>query len=306
MLKSSEDIAFAFFESLIIEHRGINDFKEVFFGGIEESFIATYRCDKNPDVIHVNDFDDYGNSIKDQFNFNEFLELRLVKEKNISKGYIKSRASKILSNTVQNTTFFNFTENILIDLNKRSNIMRHLSINDTIVDLMKFYYSGYSKYHNFSKEYLDILSVYRKVSKKDITLLSFNWRDENKQKEIEYLYNSLVNARPPFINASLQTFYKAFTNQKLEEDETIKWLCKSVKNKKIISQVSLVHLLNGLFSRGFITSDLNDFNKTVENIFSSPNGVKLKNIKVTKKETSKNPSRIQEIQAILDSLSKIA
>jgi len=304
MLKSSEDIPLAFFEYLITTPSGVNEFRAVFFGGVEESFISTYRCDE--DVVYINEKDKYDSAIKIKNSFKDFLENQLEREKKLSKNFIKLRASKILTQLKVDKTFFNYIENTLIELNQKSNTIDYLSINTTVVEIMVFYHFRYSKYHNFSKEYLDILSVYRKVSKKDITLLSFNWRDENKQKEIEYLYNSLVNAEPPFINASLQTFYKAFTNQKLEEDETIKWLCKSVKNKKIISQVSLVHLLNGLFSRGFITSDLNDFNKTVENIFSSPNGVKLKNIKVTKKETSKNPSRIQEIQVILDSLSKIA
>jgi len=307
MIKSSEDRALAFFEYLIISG-GISQFREVFFEEFEESYNSTYRSNKDSDVIYIKsrwNMDD--DSIKDkEHNFKDFLENSLVKEKKLSKHFIESRASKILSSTVYNSKFFNHIENTLIELNKKSKVIDYLSINNTIIELMKFYSKGYNKFHNFSKEYLDTLSVYREISKKEKITLSFDWKERTRQKELKYLYNSLINAEPPFINSSFETFYKAFTNQKLEDDETIKWLCIHVKNKKMISQNSLVVLLEALFNMGFIVSDLNDFNKTVENIFSNPNGVKLKNIKNTKQEDSRNPSRIQEIRTILDGLSEIA
>ncbi len=136
--------------------------------------------------------------------------------------------------------------------------------------------------------------------------MSFKWKAENYHKEIEFLYDSLINSKPPFISSSLKTFIKAFTHKHSEEGESIKWLCKNIKNEKQISKVSLVSLLDSLFRGGYIVSDLNYFNKTVKNIFCSPNGEKLKNIKVSKAEKSKNPSRIQEIRAIIDGLSNIA
>jgi len=304
MIKSSEDRALAFFESLIIPD-GISQFREGFFQEFEETYGSTYRSDKDFDVIYIKN--SWNDSTKDiEHNFKGFLEDNLVKEKKLSKHFIESRASKILSSTVYNSKFFNHIENTLIELNKKSKVIDYLLINKTIIELMKFYYKGYNKSHNFSKEYLDTLSVYREISKKEKITLSFDWKERTRQKELKYLYNSLINAEPPFINSSFETFYKAFTNQKLEDDETIKWLCIHVKNKKMISQNSLVVLLEALFNMGFIVSDLNDFNKTVENIFSNPNGVKLKNIKNTKQEDSRNPSRIQEIRTILDGLSEIA
>ena len=306
MLKSSEDIALAFFESLIIEPKGINNYREVFFGGVEESFTSTYRCDEDSDVIHVNDFDDLGNSIKNQFSFKDFLENHLEREKKLSKTFIKLRASKILTQLKVDKTFFYYIENTLIELNQESNTIDYLSINTTVVEIMIFYHFRYNKYHTFCKEYLETLSVYQKITRSNKAIRSFKWREKNKKIEIEYLYNSLINANPPLINSSFETFYKAFTNQKLEENETIKWLCKSAKNKKVISKVSLVALLKKLFDEKYIVSDLNDFNKTVENLFCTPNGVHLKDIKGTKQEKFNNPSRIQEIQAILDGLSKIA
>ncbi len=204
---------------------GVSKFRDVFFEGIEESFVSTYRCDEDSDVIHVNDRDDYDKLIKRKFDFKDFLEDHLVREKKLSKNFIKSRASKTLSQPSFDNTFFNYIENTLIELNKKSNTIGYLSINKTVIDIMEFYDSKYSRYHNFSKDYLDTLSIYRKITKSEKVTLSFNWREENKYKEIEYLYNSLIKARPPFINSSLGTFNKAFTYKKLEDDETIKWLC---------------------------------------------------------------------------------
>lgn len=306
MLKSTEDRALAFFESLLENPNKINEFRDVFLGGIKETFISTYRSDEDSDVIYGNDFDENNNPINIENNFNDFLKKHLIRETKRSKKLIKSRASKTLSQPSFNNTFFNYIENTLIDLNKKSNTINYLHINTAIVDVMNYYHTNYNRYHIFCTEYLDTISVYLKTTKKKKTTLSFKWKEENKHKEIEYLYDSLVKSNPPFINSSLETFMKAFTKKKLEEDETIKWLCKSVKNKKTISQNSLVVLLQALYDKKYILSDLNDFNKTTENVFSSPNGVKLRNIKITKKLKSKNPSRIQEIQTILDGLYKIA
>jgi len=305
MFMSSEDTALAFFESLI-SHEGINEFRNVFIRGVEEAFISTFRCEEDVDVVYVNDWDENNNPVNIKNSFKDFLKTHLIKETKRSKEFIKSRAPKALSQPNFNSIFFNYIENTLIDLNKKSNTLDYLDINTAIVDIMTFYHAEYSKYHIFCEEYLDTLSVYRKTTKKEKNTLSFKWKDENQHKEIEYLYNSLIKSNPPFISSSLETFIKAFTNKKLEEDETIKWLCKSVKNKKTISKYSLVLLLQALYDKGFIVSDLNDFNKTTENVFSSPNAVKLRNIKNTKKEKSKTPSRIQEIQAILDGLYIIA
>jgi len=306
MFKSSEDKSLAFFESLILTPNGINEFRDVFFRSIEEAFTSTSRSDEDVDVISVIEWDEYNNPITLHNSFKDFLKERLAREIKLSKGFIESRASKILSGINPNKIFFQFTESILIDLNKKSNTIDYLEVKVAVIDIMQFYYSKYHKYYTFSTEYLDTLSVYRKTTKKVKTTLSFNWRENNKRKEIEYLYNSLINSSPPFINSSLETFTKAFTYKKLEQDEAIKWLCKSVKNKKVTSKVTLVVLLESLFEKGCIISDLNDFNKTVENLFCLPNGVKLKDIKNTKQEKSKNPSRILEIQHILDGLSKIA
>jgi hypothetical protein len=306
MLKSTEDNALAFFESLIINPNGVSILRDVFYNGVVESFINTYEDDTDFDIIHFTDTDDYGNSINRKSNFKHFLQDRLAIETRHSKEFIKIRASKVLSQTNFNSTFFSFIENTLIELNSKSKTIDYLEINNTIVDIMQFYYLHYNMYHNFSKEYLDTISVYRKTTKTDKAILAFKWKEKNKQKELEYLYNSLINANPPLINSSFETFYKAFTYRKLEKDESIKWLCKSSKNKKIISKVTLVALISNLYSANYIISDLNDFNKTIQNVFSMPNGVKLKNIKGTKSERSKNPSRIQEIKAILEGLSKIA
>jgi len=304
MIKSSEDRALAFFESLIIPD-GISQFREGFFQEFEETYGSTYRSDKDFDVIYIKN--GWNDSTKDiEHNFKGFLEDNLVKEKKLSKHFIESRASKILSSTVYNSKFFNHIENTLIELNKKSKVIDYLLINKTIIELMKFYYKGYNKSHNFSKEYLDTLSVYREISKKEKITLSFDWKETTKHKELKYLYNSLVDAEPPFINSSFETFYKAFTNQKLEEDEAIKWLCISVKDHKVISKGSLIFLLNQLFDGGYIISDRNDFNKVCFNLFRYPNGELLGNIKGSKKDLSKNPSRSKEILGIISSIGTIA
>ncbi len=111
MLKSSEDSTLAFFESLILEPNGINNLREAFFGGIEESFITINRSDEDVDVIYVNDRDDYKSPIKVKHNFKDYLKSRLSKEEQLTKCYLKSRSSKILSSIKPNKTFFSFIEN---------------------------------------------------------------------------------------------------------------------------------------------------------------------------------------------------
>ena len=306
MLNSTEDRALAFFEDLVSDNEIIDVLKDAFTKVMEESTFFSSIDELGENIIYSFYFDEFNRPIYQVESFDLFLTRKLELEKKKSKNLIESQAAKILSNTGSQVTFFQYTENTLIELYKKSNNIDYLVINRAIVDIMTFYYTKFYKYHNFCKEYLDTLSIFRKATKKEKTTLSFSWRKEKKAKEIKYLYYSLIDSEPPFINTSLETFTKAFTNKKLEEDESIKWLCKNVKNKKTISQYSLVVLIMALYKKGYIVSDLNDFNKNIENIFSSPNGEKLRNIKNTKKSKSKNPSRIQEIQAILKGLYKIA
>ncbi|WP_299393327.1 hypothetical protein [uncultured Gelidibacter sp.] len=306
MLKPSEDRTLAFFESLLLDENGIEELRDTFYGGVRETFTSTHIDKADNNIIYSIDRTEYDESIKIKNDFNDFLRRRLDEEKEIAKALISSKSAIILSSNQSNNTFFSFTENTLLDLKSNSNHSDYSIIHKVIVDLMEFLYSKYNRFHNFSKEYLETLSVYRKEIKKNHITLSFNWKESHKKKEIEFLYNKLMNAKPPFINSSLETFTKAFTDKPLENDEYIKWLCVSVKNKKVISQVTLVALLEELFKSGYIVSDYNDFNKSIENIFAKPNGVKLKGIKVTKKENSKNPSRMGEILDILQELKAIA
>lgn len=305
MLKPSEDRTLAFFESLILHPNGIEELKEDFFTGVKESFDSVNFENSDDDVIIAFDRDEYDNIVQVPIDFKDFLKKRLRTEKQIAKELIDSKSAKILSSTSLNSSFFSYTEATLMDLKNAANSLDYRKVYDTVVELISFFYSKYNKYHNFSREYLGTLSIYRKESKLNKVSLSFNWREQNKKKEIEFLYNKLIEAKPPFINSSLETFIKAFTDKPLEADEKIKWLCLSVKNKKKVSQVTLVELLKALFNNNYIISDLNDFNKTVVNIFCKPNGEKLKNIKVSKQEKSKNPSRSEEIQAILEELALI-
>ena len=305
MLIPSEDRTLAFFESLILDPNNINELREGFFNGVKEAFLSTHYDNSDCNVIYAFDRDEYDEPIKVVNDFNDLLKRRLNNEIKIAKDLISSKSAKILSSGSTNKNFFLFTENTLIELKKKSNNSDYRIIHNAILDLMVFF-SKYGKYHNFSTEYLETLSVYRTKSTKTSFSLSFNWKKGNPKKEIEFLYNRLIEAKPPFINSSLETFIKAFTDKPLESDEYIKWLCVSVKNKNVISQVTLVILLEELFLLGYIVSDKNDFNKIVENIFSKPNGEKLKNIKVTKNEKSKNPSRISEIRDILQEIQSIA
>ncbi|HPE84105.1 MAG TPA: hypothetical protein PLV43_10345 [Aequorivita sp.] len=305
MLIPSEDRTLAFFESLILNPKGIENLKESFITGIKESFASVNLKTSDDDVVIAYDRDEFDNIIEIPNDFKVFLKKRLKTEKQIAKEFIDSKSAKILSSNSLNSSFFAFTEATLIDLKNAANKLDYNNIYDTVLELISFFYSKYNKYHNFSRDYLETLSIYRKETKSNKISLSFNWREQNKKKEIKFLYNKLIEAKPPFINSSLETFIKAFTDKPLEVDEKIKWLCLSVKNKNKVSQVTLVELLKALFKNDYIISDFNDFNKTVVNIFCKPNGERLKNIKVSKQEKSKNPSRIQEIQAILKELATI-
>lgn len=304
MLKPSEDRTLAFFESLMSPN-GIKELRDAFFNIIKESFISVNIEDSEADIITVFERDDYDNVVEIKNDFNDHLSSILIKEKVIAKELISSKSAKILSSNSVNSNFFLYTEATLLDLKNKSNNISYKIIHNTIIEIMFFVHSNYARYHNFSTEYLDTLSIYRKPSSVNKVNLTFTWKELNKKNEIQFLYKKLVEATPPFINSSLETFTKAFTNMPLEADEKIKWLCVSCKNKKIITKMTLVALIEGLFAGGYIVSDENDFNKTIENIFCKPNGVMLGNVKGTKKERSKNPTRILEIQAILQELSSI-
>lgn len=308
MLIPSEDRTLAFFESLILDPNNINELREGFFNGVKEAFLSTHFDNSDCNVIYAFDRDEYDEPVKVVNDFNDFLKRTLNNEIKIAKALISSKSAKILSSGTTNKNFFLFTENTLIELKKKSNNSDYRIIHNAILDLM-FFFSKYDLYHNFSTEYLETLSVYRTKSKSTKTSLSlsFKWKEgNNRNQEIEFLHNQLISAKPPFINSSLETFKKAFSDRPLEDNEKIKWLCVSTKNNKVISQVTLVVLLDELSKLGYLVSDQNDFNKIVENIFTKPNGEKLKNIKVTKKEKSKNPSRISEIRDILQELQSIA
>jgi hypothetical protein len=66
MFKSFEDKSRAFFDSLILNP---NEFRDVFFRGIEEAFTTTFRSDEDEDedvdVINVIDRDESNGQIKE-------------------------------------------------------------------------------------------------------------------------------------------------------------------------------------------------------------------------------------------------
>ncbi|MEH6764109.1 MAG: hypothetical protein V7655_06390 [Aequorivita antarctica] len=306
MLESTEDNSLAFFKSLILAPESINRFREKYFLGIEEAGLTTHRSSDDKDIIVVHSRNDFDELTLIRYDFKDFLQKRLKKEEIISIEYIETRALKILSSVKFNREFFLFIENTLIELNHRANIINYKSITESVIRIMSFFYKRYHQYHRFSASYLDTLEVYEIKPKKSVKNFTFNWREKNKRLEIEFLYQNLISADPPFIASSKETFIKAFSNSILHEGEYIKWLCTSVKNHQVISKGSLIFMLHHLFDEGYIKSDKNDFNKTCINVFRYPNGEKLKNIKGSKKGISKNPSRSIEINDIISRLSSIA
>lgn len=300
---STEDRTLAFFENILSKPTWIVDTRQNFYQNIESTFLNT-NIDVSKELITIVDYDENNESIFVKNYFLDKLTQLLNNERKISEELIKNKAAKNLSNSNPTDSFFKFTENTLIDLNKKSRKFIYPVLNETIVSIMLFFHNSYNKYYSFSGEYLDTLSIYNKIEKKRKLILSFNWKEENKLKELNFLYEKLSNSNPPLISASKETFIRAFSNQQLEKGECIKWLCKNVKNKTI-SKASLVRFIDILFEKGFIVSDKNDFNKITQNIFCYSNGKNLKDIKGSKLIKSKNPSCMVELSVIIDNLAKI-
>lgn len=305
MLKSTEDNCLAFYKSLILPPESLNRFRETFLSGIEEAFLTTFRSSDDRDIIIANYRDDFDEPVIIKNDFKQFLQSRIYKEEKIAIENIQSRADIILSSIEFNSQFFLFTDKTLVELNHSANILNYKSITESIIRMMRFFYENYNSYHSFSKSFLNTLETNRTTFEEKENNFTFKWRDKNRRTEIDFLYESLINAEPPFIESSKETFFRAFTDNSLYENEYVKWLCTNVKNHNVISKASLIFMLNTLFDEGYLKSDKNDLNKICVNVFCYPNGELLDNIKGTKTTLSKNPSRSVEIIEIISKLGNI-
>ena len=152
---------------------------------------------------------------------------------------------------------------------------------------------------NKLQEHINELKDYAlNITVQDKKKNAFNWNSDN-VNEIKTLYNSLKNNY--LIECSEQTFVKAFTNQKLDTDEYIKWLDRG--RSKQVNKQSLIFLLKKLYNSKVEYPGM-DENKLIEYIFRDYSGNQIKNIKISKSNTNTTATNgiYGKIKTIVDSL----
>ena len=297
---STTDRPFDFFFYLI------NNFDDF----IENDFYENYRkqlniinIDKENGIISHFEIDDDNNHIVFQETLQKFLKKKITTELKLSKKLIADNYRKLISGGNSFDVYLEQNSKDLIAIYSFSKNIKNIDLSGYLQSFICDFYNNFKLKVNFPKELTNIVSNKKSASKtKEINILSFKW-NPNKTDKIELLYNKLANALPPFIDTDFEIFKKGFTGQELESSEGIKWICLQSKNKKEIAKKTLVCLIDLLHDAHLIISDKNDFNKIIENIFLNPQGIKLSNIKGSRAEKSINPTRIKEIQVIVNSLS---
>lgn len=275
---------------------------------IEKDFYTNYEnqlncnlIDKENGIIYHSITDDENNHLLCQENLDDFLNNKIVVEIEKSKILIADNYRVLISTGKNPDNYLFQTSNDLVNLYL-------LSINLKRFDLTIKLHIFIVDYCNNFRSIFDIPRVLNDIAKDKTTIgfaqnsiLSFSWNPKNEDK-IKLLYDGLINAMPPFIECDFEIFNKGFTGKELDSNEGIKWICKQSRNKNQVAIYTLVCLINLLYDKGFIKSDKNDFNKIVQNVFLNPLGKKISNIKVSKASNSLNPTRINEIQEIVNRL----
>lgn len=283
-----------------------DDYIETNFYEGYQSYLMVNDIDRKNGIIYHTYQDENANYIPSKEYLHDFLVKKIYLEIENSKKLIEDNFRKLVAQNSLYTEYLKLAEKDLIRLFK-------LSINFTAFDLSKDmlsfirYFENYFKSNiGFTKTFIGILrDLELTVAPKNKITLSFEWNQKN-NPNLEVLYGELSNAKPPFIECSLEIFKKAFSKEDLLPNEGIKWICQNVKNKNEISKVTLMRFIELLFDKELINNrDKMDSDKIIRNIFLNPEGEQLNNIKGTKQEKSKNPSRFDEISKIVNSLTSI-
>jgi len=124
---------------------------------------------------------------------------------------------------------------------------------------------------------------------------SIRWKGSDEQ--LLALFNTLTASESPMIETNLSDFRIAFSGDLLTQHLGIKWMV--IAKSKHYSKSSLILLLKLLSNEKLI-----DFptNKTIEQIFSNPDGEPAKNFKQSIYTESDKPARSEDITNAVNSL----
>ena len=298
-MTSSTERPFDFFTYFINNFNEISD-RDFYIPKVENLNII--EVDKNKGIITY--FDDI-NSRHSYYRLDDYFNSIINKEIENSKKLVGDNVRKLISTDKNPKSYLMLIQKDIIALYNLSRNLNNSHLNNILLLLIKEFSNNYAKYISFENDFTLILNKTKNNSdlKKKI-VLSFEWNINNHPERIVSLYNKLITANPPFIECEYTIFEKAFTGKELFINEQIQWLCKNVKNKNVISKVTLIRFIETLYEKQYIKNDKNDFNKIIENIFVEPKGGKIKNIKESKASISKSksPSRWKELYEIINSL----
>jgi hypothetical protein len=296
---STTERPFAFLYNFI---NNFNDYVEKDFYLNYEKQLNCNHIDKEKGIIYHSDTDDENNIIFYQEKLEDFLNNKIIIEIQKSKILVGDNYRTLIAKGNNPENYLFQTSADLVNLYFLSKNFKVFDLTINLHSLIIDYYNNFKSIVNLPKELIQIVTNKKSLlGKEKDTILSFKW-NANKLTKLSLLYKALTNASPPFIEVKEDVFTKSFTGQRLEFGEGVKWVCKQAKNKDIIAKKTLVCLIDLLYDADFIKSDKNDFNKIIENIFLTPLGQKLTNIKGSRAQNSQSTTRINEIQAIVNSL----
>ncbi|HFI4794334.1 TPA: hypothetical protein ACGQK4_000025 [Elizabethkingia anophelis] len=127
---------------------------------------------------------------------------------------------------------------------------------------------------------------------------SYKWKDSD-TTSLKKLY-TMLSEEPKIIDCSEETFIKAFSLSEVEDG--IKW-CVMGKNGQYSKQ-SLIEFIKYLMSLKLIVNKETEhlFNKALEYVFRDNTGEHIKNLSVSKSNSTKKPADWDRIENIIDSL----
>lgn len=299
---STKETPLYFFEYLLVN---FNEF-------IEEKFYFDYRnqlsqvgVDKeNKTIVYILTGE---NGEETEYKETEtlFLTTRCNQEFHKSIKLIEEQVNKQVNLTGNANAFLTLIEGKLITLFNQSSGFKHFNLKHFIQLLILDFNKKYRAIFKTNSEFITIVKLITnnaQIPVKGKTILAFQWKQE--PEKLNTLYETLTSSVPPFIECEKETFIKAFNKGEMFNSEGIKWICYQKKNKEQPSYVSLYRFVELLFKKGFlIMEDYNDINKILEHIFLNPSGIEIKDkIKQAKREKSKNPSRFDELEEIVNRL----
>jgi hypothetical protein len=273
-----------------------------FYEGYQRNLMVSH-IDRENGIIHHTYQDDNADHIQCKEYVDSFLDKKIHLQIEKSKKLIDDNFRMLVARDALYTDYLKLVEKDLIRLIHLSSNLSEFDLSKYLTPFIKDFKNHFKSNINFTKAFLDILRDLESIeAPKNKIILSFQWNQKN-NTNLKVLYDKLSNAKPPFIECSLEIFKKAFTKEDLLPHEGIKWLCMNAKNKNQISKVTLIRFIKMLFDKELINNrDSMDSDKIIRNVFLNPEGEQLNNIKGSKQETSRNPSRFDEISKIVNSL----